>query len=339
MGHVYIQSLWSLPFVTAQCIKLQFLTLLKISCSLSVLARLRYPALCNKCQQRQTTNVKLPLWIINKPPCDKQAHQNKMIFHHENWHGCARKPTVVPALYQYGINARYGQVWGFWSSVVMGNKAVSIDIRYLAFRNRAPNYYLTTKTGSLCSGSGLHKHTKKRRIIQPPFPLYMHDSSWMECDKPHLGLWLHIVMINGYNDTKAGPRNFCVQNRNRIIQMVFLTSLTVHPAPPALPRQGRMAYGGSTTKGLRSFWCATVPFVKPHELCSTPKHHSTAAAVVYDPPKWYANTLPPAPQCRSQRFAQLVGNSPPLTNMFTVGPCVNEFSSQPAKLYWVGDRE
>lgn len=108
MGHerLYIHSLWSLPFVTALCIKLQFLTLLKMSCSLSVLARLRYPALCNKCQQCQTTNVKLPLWIINKPPCDKQAHQNKIIFHHANWHGCARKPTFVSAFYQYGINAK-----------------------------------------------------------------------------------------------------------------------------------------------------------------------------------------------------------------------------------------
>jgi hypothetical protein len=50
--------------------------------------------------------VKLSLWIINKPPCDKQAHQNKMIFYHGNWHGCARKPTFIPAFYQYGKNAK-----------------------------------------------------------------------------------------------------------------------------------------------------------------------------------------------------------------------------------------
>jgi len=31
----------------------------------------------------------------------------------------------------------------------MGYKAVSIDVRYLTFRHRAPNYSLTTKTGSL----------------------------------------------------------------------------------------------------------------------------------------------------------------------------------------------
>jgi len=108
MGHerLYIHSPWSLPFSTAQCIKLQFLTLLKISCSLSVLARLRYPALCNKCQQCQTTNAKLSLRIINKPPYDKQPHQNKMIFHHAYWHGCASKTTFVPAFYQYRINAK-----------------------------------------------------------------------------------------------------------------------------------------------------------------------------------------------------------------------------------------
>ena len=93
-------------------------------------------------------------------------------------------------------------------------------------------------------------------------------------------------MIRGYNDTTAGPCNFCVQNRNRIIQIVLFssTSLSVHTAPPALPRTGRMIYGGGTAKGLRSFWCATAPFVKPFELCSTPKHQSIAAAVVYDPP-------------------------------------------------------
>ena len=73
LGHekLYNHSLLNLPFLTAQSIKLQYPTLLKISWSLSVLARLRYPALCNKCKQCQTTNVKLSLWIINKPPSDK----------------------------------------------------------------------------------------------------------------------------------------------------------------------------------------------------------------------------------------------------------------------------
>ena len=132
----------------------------------------------------------------------------------------------------------------------MGYKAVSIDIRYSAFRHRAPNYSLTTKTGSLCSGSGLHTHThthththararthththtKNGRIIQPPFPLYMHDSSRTECDKPH---------------------------------------------------------------------------------------HSSV--------------------CQNARSVQYTKAPEPLTIVFTVDPCVNEFRSQPAKLYWVGDRE
>lgn len=56
-------------------------------------------------------------------------------------------------LCQHFINTekmpRYRQVWGFRSGVVMGYKRVSTDIRYLAFRHRAPNYSLTIKTGSL----------------------------------------------------------------------------------------------------------------------------------------------------------------------------------------------
>jgi hypothetical protein len=99
------------------------------------------------------------------------------------------------------------------------------------------------------------------RIIQPPLPLYKHDSSRKEYDKPNLGLGLHILTICGYNDTTAGPQNICMQNRNRIIQIVLLTStsLGMHPSHPALPRAGRMTYGRSMAKGLRNFWCATVP--------------------------------------------------------------------------------
>jgi len=97
-----------------------------------------------------------------------------------------------------------------------------------------------------------------------------------------------------------------------------------------------MAYGGSTANGLRSFWCATVPFVKPYELRSTPNDQSKAATVY----QIRQNDLPT--HCLQHHTAaanQLVGNSPPLTNVFTVGPCVTEFSSQPEKLYWVSDRE
>jgi hypothetical protein len=69
---LYAPSPWYLPFVR----NLKCLTLLKISWSLSVLARFRYPALCNKNKESvRYMNAKLSLWLINQPSCANNENE------------------------------------------------------------------------------------------------------------------------------------------------------------------------------------------------------------------------------------------------------------------------